>query len=81
MQSLNKLRSYEMPVASNLDPTSDNPELWSKVAKIIRDNDEEKIKDCKEDIDNLLVFVRTSCICGLNGVSYRFVRLASSLQS
>ena len=28
------------------------------MAKTVRDFDEEKIRDCKEDIDTLLVFVR-----------------------
>ena len=30
---------------------------WAAMAKTVRDFDEEKIRDCKEDIDTLLVFV------------------------
>ena len=30
------------------------------MAKTVRDFDEERIRDCKEDIDTLLVFVRAS---------------------
>lgn len=30
---------------------------WSAMAKVVRDFDEEKVRDCKEDIDTLLVFV------------------------
>ena len=33
---------------------------WSAMAKAVREFDEEKVKDCKEDIDTLLVFV--SCL-------------------
>ncbi|KAI0776397.1 hypothetical protein BC629DRAFT_1290587, partial [Irpex lacteus] len=29
---------------------------WSAMAKVVRDFDEEKVRDCKEDIDTLLVF-------------------------
>ncbi|CAL1716753.1 unnamed protein product, partial [Somion occarium] len=39
---------------NNIDPAEADP--WTKVAKILREYDEEKIKDCKEDIDTLLVF-------------------------
>ncbi len=30
---------------------------WTAMAKEVRDFDEEKVQDCKEDIDTLLVFV------------------------
>lgn len=30
---------------------------WSAMAQHVRDFDEEKLRDCKEDIDTLLVFV------------------------
>lgn len=30
---------------------------WSGMARVVRDFDEEKVRDCKEDIDTLLVFV------------------------
>jgi hypothetical protein len=33
------------------------PGGWSEMVKIVREFDEEKVKDCKEDIDTLLVFV------------------------
>ena len=32
---------------------------WGAMARTVRDIDEDKIRDCKEDIDTLLVFVRT----------------------
>ena len=36
---------------------SGQPTGWSAMAKIIREYDEEKVKDCQDDIDTLLVFV------------------------
>lgn len=30
---------------------------WPAMSKTLRDYDEEKVKDCKEDVDTLLVFV------------------------
>ena len=38
------------------------PSGWQTMAKTVREVDEDKVKDCKEDIDTLLVFVsRQSC--------------------
>lgn len=34
------------------------PTGWAALDKVIREFDEEKVRDCKEDIDTLLVFVR-----------------------
>lgn len=34
---------------------------WTAMAHAVRNFDEEKVKDCKEDVDTLLVFV-----CGLS---------------
>lgn len=31
---------------------------WSAISQTVRDADEAKVRDCKEDIDTLLVFVR-----------------------
>lgn len=31
---------------------------WSSMARIVREVDEQKVKDCKEDIDTILTFVR-----------------------
>lgn len=36
---------------------SGQPTGWAAMDKVVRDYDEEKVKDCKEDIDTLLVFV------------------------
>lgn len=36
------------------------PTGWAAMAHAVRNFDEEKVKDCKEDIDTLLVFVRRS---------------------
>ena len=33
---------------------------WAKISKLLRQYDERKIQNCKEDIDTLLVFVRIS---------------------
>ena len=33
------------------------PTGWQTMAKTVREVDEDKVKDCKEDIDTLLVFV------------------------
>lgn len=30
---------------------------WAAMARAVREFDEEKVRDCKEDIDTLLVFV------------------------
>ena len=38
------------------------PTGWAAMAKTIRELDEDKVKDYKEDIDTLLVFVRPSRI-------------------
>ena len=35
---------------------------WTVMAKTVRDIDEGKVKDCKEDIDTLLVFVSLGII-------------------
>ena len=35
-----------------------NPTGWAAMAKTIREVDEDKVMDYKEDIDTLLVFVR-----------------------
>lgn len=37
---------------------SGQPTGWTAMARSVRDFDEEKVRDCKEDIDTLLVFVR-----------------------
>lgn len=42
---------------------------WAAMAKTVRDFDEEKIRDCKEDIDTLLVFVSPS-LQYVNGVAF-----------
>ena len=46
--------------------TAGTPNGWVAMAKTIRDVDEGKVNDCKEDIDTLLVFVRPDCFvtCG-----------------
>ena len=35
---------------------------WSKIYPIVRELDEQSVKDCKEDIDTLLVFVRMTAL-------------------
>ena len=35
-----------------------NTNPWKALEKTVRTADEEKVKDCKEDVDTLLVFVR-----------------------
>ena len=37
---------------------SGGPTGWAALDTVIRGFDEEKVRDCKEDIDTLLVFVR-----------------------
>ena len=37
-----------------------NTSGWAAMAKTIREVDEDKVRDCKEDIDTLLVFVSDS---------------------
>ena len=34
------------------------PTGWAAMANAVREYDEERVKNCKEDIDTLLVFVR-----------------------
>lgn len=41
------------------DLSSNTESGWAAIAKCIREVDEEKIKDYKEDIDTILVFVST----------------------
>ena len=36
---------------------SGQPTGWAAMAQFVKNFDEEKIKDCKEDVDTLLVFV------------------------
>ncbi len=43
-----------------------NTQGWPEIAETLRDVDEEKIEDTKEDIDTLLVFVSVRhgfCLC------------------
>ena len=52
------------------------------MAKVIRDVDEEKIRDCKEDIDTLLVFVSNNVLVSIDALlmrkSYRLVSFLPS---
>lgn len=41
---------------------SGQPTGWAAMASQVRDFDEEKVKDTKEDIDTLLVFVSGFCL-------------------
>jgi hypothetical protein len=41
-----------------LDPLHNDGTGWSAMAKIVREVDEQKVKDYKEDIDTILLFVR-----------------------
>jgi hypothetical protein len=43
------------------DMNSSGTTGWTAMAKTVRGVDEDKVKDCKEDIDTLLVFV---CVHG-----------------
>ncbi len=45
------------------------PTGWTAMAHAVRNFDEEKVKDCKEDVDTLLVFV-----CDLSGFSWLSTR-------
>ena len=36
---------------------SGQPTGWAAMAKVVRKFDEEKVHNCKEDIDTLLVFI------------------------
>ncbi|KAI0338036.1 hypothetical protein BDW22DRAFT_1338598, partial [Trametopsis cervina] len=49
-----ELKSTTVPPAPDISGTGESG--WAAVAKSIRAVDEEKIKDVKEDIDNILVF-------------------------
>ncbi len=40
---------------------SGQPTGWAAMAKEVRDFDEEKVRECKEDIDTLFVFVSLAC--------------------
>lgn len=48
-----------VPVAGSVD-ASPRASGWSAMLNVVRDSDKDKIEDCKEDIDTLLVFVRCS---------------------
>ena len=34
---------------------------WQRIARAVRDHDEEKVRESKEDVDTLLVFVSSGC--------------------
>ena len=53
---------YPMRAADAANPGGWVAGGWLSMAKIVRDYDEEKVKDCKEDIDTLLVFVSQTTI-------------------
>ena len=38
---------------------SGQPTGWAAISKQVRDFDEEKVQNCKDDVDTLLVFVST----------------------
>ena len=38
--------------------TTSNTNPWKEIERTVRTVDEEKVKDCTEDVDALLVFVR-----------------------
>ena len=57
-----KSTSHTTHVETQIDPNAQanfygKPTGWSAMSKVVRDFDEEKVKECKEDIDTLLVFV------------------------
>ena len=54
---------------------------WQTIAKSVRKLDEEKVKDSKEDIDTLLVFVRFRPECPKMLPSNDGISPAFSLQS
>ncbi|KAI0792709.1 hypothetical protein C8Q75DRAFT_692074, partial [Abortiporus biennis] len=56
---------------------------WSKVSKILRDYDEVKIDDCKEDIDTLLVFAGlfSAVLTAFNIESYRALQQDTTVES
>ncbi len=47
------------------------PVGWAAIAKTVRDIDEDKIRNCKEDIDTLLVFVSSERFTG--GINIHFI--------
>lgn len=58
---------------------------WTAMAQAVRNFDEEKVRDCKEDVDTLLVFVcefmaLDSHAHVLTGEQCLLVRLVFSLQ-
>lgn len=46
-----------LPPNCKSGPQLDSCEGWTKVAQILQEVQERKVRDCKEDIDTLLVFV------------------------
>jgi hypothetical protein len=49
--------NYEAPPLPSGQPTG-----WSAMADRMRAYDEDRIKDVKEDIDSLFIFVRLLCV-------------------
>ena len=47
----------KQPEAKTQYVLSGQPSGWAAMAKILNDYDDERVNDCKEDIDTLLVFV------------------------
>lgn len=46
------------------------PTGWAAMAKTLREVDEDKVKDCKEDIDTLLVFVSRTVTLNIDKISH-----------
>ena len=47
---------------------SGQPTGWAAMDKALRDYDDETVKDYKEDIDNLLTFVRIFCAISCDSI-------------
>ena len=68
MDAVYGVESGMAPIIDDLTPQSPINALavpppientWTRISKIVRGLDEAKVKDYKEDIDTILVFVRT----------------------
>ena len=61
---------------------SGQPTGWTAMAHAVRNFDEEKVKDCKEDVDTLLVFVSYSVYAQIAMIMFRstFLRRLVSFQ-
>lgn len=62
-------RHRDIPERKTKLVLSGQPTGWTAMAHAVRNFDEERVKDCKEDVDTLLVFVCLSAFCSVHSLT------------